>query len=114
MCKGRAGRTSLHWAAQQGSIDAVRILLHRGANVFIEEEAKFMKAVDIAKIRALTVSESQKSEYYRKQPREDNYELILHMSEERTAQLQHGSNQHSSNITFRGALRSMAQHKNSR
>jgi hypothetical protein len=73
-----------------------------------------MKAVDIAKVRALTVSESQKSECHWKQPREDNYEPVLQMLEERTAQLQHGSNQHSSNLTFRGALRSVARRKNGR
>ena len=110
--RGRAGRTSLHWAAQEGSIDAVRVLLKRGANVFIEEKDTFMKAADIAKVKALEVSESQKSKYHWKAPREDNYEPILKMLVEQAAQSQHRSNEHSS--TFRRRLRSVVRRKNSR
>jgi ankyrin repeat protein len=110
--QGRFGRTSLHWAAQQGSIDAVRILLDRGASVFIEEETKSMKAVDIAKVKALGVLESQKSEYHWKQPREDNYEPILKMLEEKAAQPRHGSNEHGH--PFRGRLRSVTGRGDSR
>ena len=83
--RDHAGRTSLHWATQEGSIDAVRILLERGADVSIEEVNTFMKAADIAKSKALEVSESKKSEHHWKQPREDNYELILEMLMNRAA-----------------------------
>ncbi|MCJ1386972.1 Ankyrin-2, partial [Xylographa soralifera] len=83
--RGRAGRTSLHWAAHQGSIDAVRVLLERGANVFIEEKDTFMKAADIAKVKALEVSESKKSEFRWKEPCEENYEPILKMLEDQAA-----------------------------
>ena len=77
--RGRAGRTSLHWAVQEGSIDAVRVLLERGANVFIEEKGTFMKAADVAKAKVLELSESQKSGYHWREPREENYEPILRM-----------------------------------
>lgn len=83
--RGRAGRTSLHWAAQEGSIDAVRVLLERGAKVFIEEKETFMKAADIAKVKALEVSESQKSGSRWNKPREENYEPVLKMLMERVA-----------------------------
>ena len=108
--RGRAGRTSLHWAAQEGSIGAVRVLLDRGADVFIEEKDTFMKAADIAKVKALKVSESQKSEYHWKRPREENYEPIMKMLMEQAAKSQHGLNRHSS--TFRRKLRTVIRQKN--
>ena len=111
--RDRAGRTSLHWAAQEGSIDAVRVLLERGANAFLEEKDKFMKAADIAKAKALKLSESRNSGYYHwREPREDNYEPILKMLVEQAARSQHGSNEHSS--TFRRRLRSVIRRRNSR
>ena len=94
--RDRAGRTSLHWAAQEGSIDAVRVLLERGANIFLEEKVTFMKAADIAKVKALELSESQTSGYHWKQPHEDNYEPILKMlvaSDARSIALEHHNEQ---------------------
>lgn len=84
--RGRAGRTSLHWAAQEGSIDAVRVLLEKGANIFIEETNTCMTAVDIAKVKALEFSESQKAWW--REPGEDNYERILTMLIDQTTQSQ--------------------------
>ena len=98
--RGRSGRTALHWAAQEGSIDAVRVLLDRNANVFIEEKDNFMKAADIARAKLMEIAESKKSRYHWKRPREENYEPILEMLEDRATQSQEDrSKTHSS--TFR-------------
>lgn len=88
--QGRAGRTALHWAAQEGSIDAVRVLLERNADVFIEEKDNFMKAADIAKAKVLEIAESKKASprFRWKHPREENYEPILEMLEDRATQSQ--------------------------
>ena len=77
--RSRAGWTSLHCAAQEGSIDAVRALLERGANIFLEEKKTSMKAADIAKVKALKLSESQNLGYYWRELRKDDYKLILKM-----------------------------------
>ncbi|KAL9633004.1 MAG: hypothetical protein Q9164_004956 [Protoblastenia rupestris] len=109
--RGRAGRTSLHWAVQEGSIDAVRVLLERGADAFIEEKGTFMRATDVAKVKVLELSESQKSGNHWRKPREENYEPILRMLVEQATQSQHRSNEHSS--TFRRRVRSLTQRKKS-
>jgi len=80
--RGRYGRTALHWAVQEGSIDAVRVLLEKGADVSLEMEENFMTALDIAKDRVLEISESQKSSYDWKKPRDESYGPILKMLEE--------------------------------
>lgn len=77
--RGRAGRTALHWATQEGSIDAVRVLLERGADVFVKDNKNFMTAEDIAEEKVLQIIESRKSEHHWKQRREDNYEPILNL-----------------------------------
>jgi len=87
--RGRAGRTSLHWAAQEGSIDAVRVLLENGANILIEETNTCMTAADIAKLKALEFSESQDTWW--REPCEDSYESILKMLVEQAAQSQYTS-----------------------
>jgi hypothetical protein len=40
--------TSLHWAADEGSIDAVRFLVEQGADVSLEEFDTRMKPIDFA------------------------------------------------------------------
>jgi len=89
--QSNAGQTSLYWAAQKGSIDAVRVLLERGADVFIEEKDRRMKTADIAKAKALEVSESRKSKSRWKEPREENYEPIRKILVEKMAQSKHRS-----------------------
>ena len=80
-----AVRVKRHYlAAEEGSIDAVQVLLERGANILIQEDDTFMKALDIAKVKA---AEAQKAGYhYWKEPRDDNYASIVEMLEERVEQ----------------------------
>jgi hypothetical protein len=41
--------TSLHWAADEGSIDALRFLVEQGADVSLEEFDTRMKPIDFAR-----------------------------------------------------------------
>lgn len=84
--RGRAGRTSLHWAVQEGSIDAVRILLEKGADISIEETNTYLTAMDIAEVKALEFSESQKASW--SESGENNYERIVNMLMDQTIQSQ--------------------------
>ena len=43
-----SGKTALHWAAGEGSVNAVRLVMNKGASTSIEENHTHMKAIDLA------------------------------------------------------------------
>lgn len=84
-----AGRTALHSAANRGSIDAVRLLVEKGANVAVEERETGMKPVDLAERKAFEALENPQrpNSWDRDKDRDHNYEPIVKILEARAAQL---------------------------
>jgi ankyrin repeat protein len=83
------GRTSLHSAANQGSIGAVRFLVEKGADVSLEERETGMQPLDFAKRKAFEASEAtrQTRSRGRDKDRDKNYEPIVKILEARAAEV---------------------------